>query len=85
MWDSVVGGVWVSLTMLVNETQTFFMASENITQAKTKKIKRLLSESKSEHKTNENFYQFIVLKSIEEIPITKLSPIPNSKNNRNGL
>ena len=49
---------------------------KNITQAKTKKIKRPLSESfsESEHKTNENFYQFIVLESIEETPITRLSP-----------
>ena len=52
------------------------MAYENITQAKTKKIKSLLSESssESEHETNENFNQFIVFESIEEIPITKLSP-----------
>ena len=52
------------------------MAYENITQAKTKNIKRPLSESssESEHGTNENFYQFIVLESIEETPITKLSP-----------
>ena len=50
------------------------MAYENITQTKTKKIKRPFSEfsSKSEHKTYENFYQFIVLESIEETPITKL-------------
>ena len=50
------------------------MALENITQAKTKKIKRPLSESSSEieHETDEN-YQFIVLESIEETPITKLS------------
>ena len=40
------------------------MAYENITQVK----------SESEHKTNENFYQFIVLESIEETPITKLYP-----------
>ena len=53
------------------------MAHENISQAKTKKIKRPLSESSSEsgHETNENFYQFIVLELIEETPITKLSPI----------
>ena len=51
------------------------MAYENIIQAKTKKIKRHLSESssESEHETNENFYQFIVLESIEETLI-KLSP-----------
>ena len=63
------------------------MAYENITQVKTKKIKRPLSESFSEreHETNENFYQFIVLESIEETLITKLSPIPDSKNNRNTL
>ena len=47
------------------------MAYENITKAK---IKRSLSESESKHETNENFYQFIVLESIEETPITKLSP-----------
>ena len=63
MWDSVI-----------NETQTFFMAYENITQAKTKKMERPLTESESEHETDKNFYQFIVLGSIEETPITKLSP-----------
>ena len=36
------------------------MAYENITQAKAKKI-RPFSESESEHETDENFYQFIVL------------------------
>ena len=51
----------------------FFIAYENITQVRTKKIKRPLSESESEHEINENFYQFIVLESIEETPITKLS------------
>ena len=50
------------------------MAYENITRAKTKKIKRPLSESESVHETDENFYQFIVLESIEETPIAKLSP-----------
>ena len=52
------------------------MAYENVTQAKTKRMKRPLSEStsESEHETNENFYPFIVLESIEETPITKLSP-----------
>ena len=50
------------------------MSYENITQAKTKNIKRPLSEPESEHETNENFYQFIVLESIEETPITKLFP-----------
>ena len=47
------------------------MALEKITKAK---IKRPLSESssESEHKTDEN-YQFIVLESIEETPVTKLS------------
>ena len=53
------------------------MALENITQenTKTKKMKRPLSESssESEHKTNENFYWFIVFESKEGIPITKLS------------
>ena len=50
------------------------MANEKITQ--TKKIKGPFSESSSESepKTNENFYQFIVLESIEETPITKLYP-----------
>ena len=53
---------------LVNETQTFFKAYENITQAKPQKIKwPPLKSSESEHKTNENFYQFIVPESIEEI------------------
>ena len=61
------------------------MTYEKTTQAKTKKMKRLLTESESENKTDENFYQFIVLESIEETPITRLSPIPNSKNNRNAL
>ena len=65
------------------------MAFENITQAKTKKIKKNLSESslESEHKTGKNFYQFILLDSIEETPITKLSPfmIKKTKNNRNTL
>ena len=44
------------------------MALENKTQAKTNKIKRPLSESssESEHETDKNFYQFIVLKSIAE-------------------
>ena len=37
-------------------------------------MKRPLKESESEHETDENFYQFIVLESIEETPITKLSP-----------
>ena len=52
------------------------MVYKNITQAKIKKIKRPLSESslESEHEANENFYQFIVLESIEETPITKLFP-----------
>ena len=50
------------------------MAYENITQAKTKKIKSPLTESESKHGTDENFSQFIVLESIEETPITKLSP-----------
>ena len=63
---------WVG--SIVNETQTFFMAYENITQAKTKKMKRPLTESESENEMDENFYQFIVLESIEETPITKLSP-----------
>ena len=72
---SLCGTLWW-VGSIVNETQTFFMAYENITQAKTKKIKRPLleSSSESEHETNENFYQFIVLESIEETPITKLSP-----------
>ena len=48
------------------------MAYENITQAKTKKIKRPRTESENE--TDESFYQFILLESIEETPITKLSP-----------
>ena len=48
------------------------MAHENSTQAKTKKMKRPLTES--EHEMDEKFYQFIVLESIEETPITKLSP-----------
>ena len=52
----------------------FFKSYENITQAKIKKIKRPLSKSSSEskHETDEN-YQFIVLESVEETPITKLS------------
>ena len=58
---------------IVKETQTFFMAYENITQAKTKRMKRPLTESESKHETDENFYQFIVLESIEETPIAKLS------------
>ena len=37
-------------------------------------MKRPLTESDSEHETDENFYPFIVLESIEESPITKLSP-----------
>ena len=49
------------------------MALENITQAKIKKS-LLGSSSESEHETDKNFYQFIVLESIEETPITKLSP-----------
>ena len=52
------------------------MALENKTLAKTKRIKRSLSESssESEHETDESFYQSIVLESIEETPVTKLSP-----------
>ena len=50
------------------------MAYENTTQAKTKKMERPLTESESENEMDENFYQFIVLESIEETPITKLSP-----------
>ena len=63
---------WVG--SIVNETQTFFMAYENITQAKNPKMKRPLKESESEHETDGNFYQFIVLESIEETPMIKLSP-----------
>ena len=48
------------------------MAYEKTAQAKTKKMKRPLTESENE--MDENFYQFIVLESIEETPITKLSP-----------
>ena len=54
------------------------MTYETITQAKTskknQKMKRPLTESESNHETDENFYQFIVLDSIEETPITKLFP-----------
>ena len=50
------------------------MAYENTTQAKTKKMKIPITESESENEMDENFYQFIVLESIEETPITKLSP-----------
>ena len=60
---------WVG--SIVNETQIFY---ENISQAKTKKMKRPLTESESEHETDENFYQFLVLELIEEPPITKPSP-----------
>ena len=63
---------WVG--SIVNETQTFFMDYEKTIQAKTKKMKRPLTESESENEMDENFYQFIVLESIEETPITKLSP-----------
>ena len=49
------------------------MAYEDITQAKTKKMNRPLTESESENETDENFYQFIVLESIEETSITNLS------------
>ena len=41
---------------------------------KQKKMKRPLTESESENEMDENFYQFIVLESIEETPITELSP-----------
>ena len=58
------------------------MAYEKTTLAKTKKMKRPLTESESENEMDENFYQFIVLESIEETPTI---PIPNSKNNRNTL
>ena len=37
-------------------------------------MKRTLTESESENEIDENFYQFIVLESIEETLITKLSP-----------
>ena len=50
---------------------------------KTTQMKRPLTESENE--MNENFYQFIVLESIEETPITKLSPFLIRKNNRNAL
>ena len=50
------------------------MVYENITQSKTKKMKKTLTESERKHETDENFYQFIVLESIEETPISKLSP-----------
>ena len=50
------------------------MAYENIIQVKTKKMKRPLTESESENQTDENFYIFIVLESIKETTITKLSP-----------
>ena len=63
---------WVG--SIVNETRTFFMAYENITQAKTKNMKRPLTESEIDNETDENFYQFIILESIEETLITKLSP-----------
>ena len=72
---------WVG--SIVNEAQTFFMAYEKTTQAKTKKMKRPLTELENE--MNENFYQFIVLELIEETPITKLSPFLIQKNNRNAL
>ena len=56
---------WVG--SIINETQTFFMAYENITQAKTQKMKRPPPpESESELETDENFYQFIVLESIKK-------------------
>ena len=77
-----VGTPWC-VGSIVNETQTLFMAYENITQPK--KIKRPLTESESEHETDENSYQFIVLESIEETSITKLSPFLIKKNNRNTL
>ena len=41
---------------------------------KPKKMKRPLTESESENEMDKNFYQFIVLESVEETPITKLSP-----------
>ena len=49
---------------------------------KPKKWKDL---TESENEMDENFYQFIVLVSIEETPITKLSPFLIQKNNRNAL
>ena len=69
MWGSVVGGehsLWNS---------DFLYGLWKYNPSKNKKIRRTLSESssESEHEINENFYQFIVLESIEETPITKLS------------
>ena len=46
---------------------------------KQKKWKDPLTESESENEIDENFYQFIVLESIKETPITKLSPFSIQK------
>ena len=67
MWDSVVGGEYSQWN------SDFLYGLWKYNPSKTKKIKWLLSASESEHETDENFYQFIVIKSIEETPITKLS------------
>ena len=65
----------------------FFMVLENISLVKAKKIKRPFSKSssESEYETDKNFYQFIVLESLEETPIIKLSPFLIKKSNRNTL
>ena len=69
MWDCVVGGEhsqWNS---------DFLYGLWKYNPSKNQKnIKTPLRIRKCEHETDENFYLFIVLESIEETPITKLSP-----------
>ena len=74
LYTSPCGTPWW-VRSIVNETQDFLYSLWKYNPSKNQKIQRPLSESSSEneHGTNEN-YQFIVLESVEETPITKLSP-----------
>ena len=69
MWDFMVGGAhsqWDSV---------FLYGLWKYNPSKNQKNKKTLLESpsESEDETHENFYQFIVLESIEETPITKFT------------
>ena len=70
MWDFMVRGEHSQ------RNSDFLYGLWKYNPSKNQNIKKNLleSSSESEHKINESFYQFIVLESIEKIPITKLSP-----------
>ena len=69
---SLCGTLWW-VGSIVNETQILWLMKISPKQKQKKNLKTLSeSSSESEHRTNGNFYQFIVLKSIGETPITKL-------------